>query len=492
MGATCVPTPVQGLHSAMIEEKVVQAEGVFPSRGSFAICSLSAINRQVSSTSTTYCTAHSLLRPPSSVQIAYGSVRQVHIAPHPVLIEGKMPPLPKIGLPLATVTWTSDEIEAACAVIESQYTTMGDKVKGFEEGFAKYVGSQYAVMSNSGSSANLLAVAAMFYRKDQPLKAGDEVIVPTVSWSTTYFPLHQYGLKLVFVDIDPDTLNLDIAKVKAAVTPRTKLIMVAHLLGNGLDMDALAAVAPGIPIIEDTCESMGAKFPNGKFTGSVGVMGTFSTFFSHHISTMEGGLTVTDDEELYHILLSIRSHGWTRHLPEVNTLCKQAENPFYESYRFILPGFNVRPPEVCGAIGLHQLIKLPSLVAGRRKNAEVFIREATEKLVPLGVRLQKEVGESSWFCFAMTFPSTVVRDAVYHALKGVGVDSRPVCGGNFLRQPVVLNNLLDPYVLVGTDDVASTVTDCGMYIGNNGDDVIDKLPLVVDVIAETVKAALEQ
>ncbi len=223
--------------------------------------------------------------------------------------------------PLATSSWGDEEYAAMQAVIASGHFTMGEKVAAFERDFARFTGSKHCVMVNSGSSANLLMIAALCYTKNDKLllKRGDEVIVPAVSWPTTYYPLHQYGLKLKFVDIDPETLNYDLQALASAIGPRTRAIMVVNLLGNPNDFDAIRNMIAGrdIVLMEDNCESMGATF-GGKQTGTFGVVGSFSSFFSHHISTMEGGMVVTDDEELYHLMLSLRAHGWTRNLPKHN------------------------------------------------------------------------------------------------------------------------------------------------------------------------------
>ena len=197
-------------------------------------------------------------------------------------------------LPLATTTWDDKEYQALQTVIDSGMFSMGKYVSEFESQFAEYVGSQYCVMVNSGSSANLLAIAAMFYRKERALRAGDEVIVPAVSWSTTYYPLYQYGLKLKFVDIDPETLNLDLNKLELAISENTRAIFSVNLLGNSVDYERLKTITANkdIILLEDNCESLGATF-NGKQSGTNGLLGTYSSFFSHHISTMEGGLVVT-------------------------------------------------------------------------------------------------------------------------------------------------------------------------------------------------------
>lgn len=255
-------------------------------------------------------------------------------------------------LPLATTTWDNEEIKAINEIIKNGQFTMSKHVKEFESKYADFNDSKYCVMVNSGSSANLLAISALFYRNlGKKLRRGDEVIVPAVSWSTTYAPLIQFGLKIKVVDIDLNTLNYDIDRLEKAVTDKTKMIVCVNLLGNPNNFKAINefAVNKDIIIFEDNCESMGAIF-NGKKTGSFGLVGTTSTFFSHIISTIEGGLIVTDDEELYHIMLSMRAHGWTRELPEENKLTKKYDDEFYEQFRFILPGYNLRPTEINGAI----------------------------------------------------------------------------------------------------------------------------------------------
>ena len=200
---------------------------------------------------------------------------------------------------LATSSWNQEELDAMRRVIASGMFTMGANVQAFERDFAAYADSRYCVMVNSGSSANLLMVAALFYTKSPKLKLkrGDEVIVPAVSWSTTYYPLYQYGLKIKFVDIDLNTLNYDLDQLAKAVTDKTRAIMAVNLLGNPNDFGRINKIIGrrDIVLMEDNCESMGAKY-NGKMAGTFGVMGSFSSFFSHHISTMEGGLIVTDDE----------------------------------------------------------------------------------------------------------------------------------------------------------------------------------------------------
>lgn len=370
----------------------------------------------------------------------------------------------KISYPLAIDSWGEEEKQAAKRVIDSGMYTMGEHVVEFERQFAQYFGVQYAVMVNSGSSANLLAIAALSYKKDNPLQPGDEVIVPMLSWPTTFYPIHQYGLKLVFVDIDVDTLNIDPEHLNKALSEKTKAIVVPHILGNPADIETIQKFCElhELYLIEDNCESMGATV-NGKYTGTFGICGTFSTFFSHHMSTMEGGVITTNDEEIYHLLLSLRSHGWTRHLPSDNRLCKKSNDPFYESFRFILPGYNLRPMEISAAIGIEQLKKLDTFIQNRIDNARHF-KNLLSKNTPYQMQEEKH-GASSWFGFSLLIKDQAMkRDEVVHRLAQQNVVCRPIISGNFLRSEVVkhLN------YRVASDQVqANYIHNHGFFIGNH-------------------------
>lgn len=394
--------------------------------------------------------------------------------------------------PLASSTWNERELEAIQQVIDSNRYTMGTYVEQFEQDFSRYVGSRYCVMVNSGSSANLLAVAALFYRKHDPLQRGEEVIVPAVSWATTYYPLYQYGLRLKFVDVDLDTLNYDLTALEDAVTEHTRMIMAVNLLGNPNDFDAIQRIigSRNIILMEDNCESLGAKW-NGKQAGTFGLLGTFSSFFSHHISTMEGGLIVTDDEELHHILLSLRSHGWTRHLPKENHVCgTKSDDPFEESFRFVLPGYNVRPLEMSGAIGLEQLKKLPEMIDVRRQNAQVF-QSLFQNYPHLGI--QQELGRSSWFGFSLIikpgFPFS--RKQMTLLLQEHGIECRPIVAGNFARNQVV--NYFD-HEIHGSLQHSDWIDQYGLFVGNHHYDLSRELlhlKMTLDLLSQDDAAGME-
>lgn len=369
--------------------------------------------------------------------------------------------------PLATFTWDAEEYAAIQSVVDSNMFSMGPRVAQFEREFAEFAGSRFCVMVNSGSSANLAMIAALFYTKDESrrLRPGDEVIVPAVSWSTTYYPLHQYGLKVKFVDIDLQTLNMDVEQVREAIGQRTRAILAVNLLGNPCNFAALLSICEEhkLMLLEDNCESMGAML-DGRQCGTFGLMGSFSTYFSHHISTMEGGLICTDDEELHHILLCLRAHGWTRNLPQDNLVTgRKSDDPFEEAFKFVLPGYNLRPLEMEGALGSAQLKKLPTLVAERRRNGALWTARMGDHPE---LMIQLEHGQSSWFGFSIVIRpgSKVTRAQLLARLRALGFECRPIVTGNFAKNPVV--QYFD-HEVVGSLENASHIDQHGLFVGNH-------------------------
>ena len=372
-----------------------------------------------------------------------------------------------IKYPLSLSTIGEEEIFELHKAIDNEQFTMGSLVREYEESFATYFRSKYCVMVSSGSTANLLMIASLFYTKDKKkkLQRGDEVIVPAVSWSTTYFPLMQYGLKLKFVDIDIDTLNFDLDKLESSITKDTKMIFACNLLGNPNDFKKLEEISKkyDITLIEDNCESMGAKFQD-KYAGTFGLMGSFSSFYSHHICTMEGGCILTNDEEIYHILLCLRAHGWTRDLPKENLVTgTKSDNFFDESFKFILPGYNVRPLELSGAIGKVQLQKLNSFIKMRIENSKFFIDLFEDHPI---FRIQKEIGKSSWFGFSLVIKTgiEIKREKVISLLDKNGVQSRPIVTGNFVNNEVI--KFFD-YTIHDELLNAENIDKNGFFIGNH-------------------------
>ena len=356
-------------------------------------------------------------------------------------------------LPLAISTWGEEERNALLKVIDSGNFTMGEKVSEFENSYAQYVGTKYAVACNSGSSANLLMVAAMSLRQGV-----GTVIAPAVSWSTSYSPFQQYGWKIRFVDVDSETLNYDLEALNKAYTGQ-ELILAVNLLGNPNDYMKF----PSMDILEDNCESMGAEYEaiapaeDDRLyrawikTGAFGVMASHSTFFSHHIQTMEGGLVTTDDEYFYEMLLCLRSHGWTRHLPQNNLLKAKVS-----AYEFIYPGYNLRPTELVGAVGIEQVRKLPAFVRQRRENAECFKETAKKR----GWKIQSEIGKSSWFAFAIQSDDI---EEIKKEFDAKGIAHRPLVAGNFVNSDSI--KYYD-YEIHAELKNANYVHTNGIYIGN--------------------------
>jgi CDP-4-dehydro-6-deoxyglucose reductase, E1 len=379
-----------------------------------------------------------------------------------------------INYSLCDDTWNNQEIQAIQSVIDSNQFTMKHKVKEYEIAFSNYVDSKYAVMCNSGSSANLLAIAALVYSGKLPKKS--EIIVPAVSWGTTYHPLLQYDLNLKFVDIDRQTFNIDYQQIEEAITKDTKAIFCVNLLGNPNQFNIIQDLCNtyNLILIEDNCEALGGKF-NNQHLGTFGLLGTYSTFFSHHISTIEGGMIVTNNEELYHYLLSIRSHGWTRDLPKNSPIYKRHEDSFYESYNFILPGYNLRPTEIQGAIGIEQLKKLDDIIEQRRNNANYFINNINRIQ---GLELQKEIGDSSWFGFGITINN---RANIIDLLANNNIDTRPIVAGNFINNPV-MSYYKDNFKIHGELLNAQYIHDNGFFIGNHSKDNRKEIDYFFEVI----------
>lgn len=380
--------------------------------------------------------------------------------------------------PLACDTWDEKEINAIQEVIKSGRYTMGPHVKKFEQEFCDFFKCQDAVMVNSGSTANLLILALL----KEKYKLGGDIIVPAVSWSTTYFPIYQYGFKLNFVDVDKDTLNIDPQKVENAITKDTCAIFAVNLLGNSCNFNELNRIAEkhNLMLIEDNCESLGAISDTDIYTGTVGHLGSFSFFFSHHLQTMEGGMIACQHKEDADFIRSLRAHGWCRDLPDDNKIYKKTGDNFKDSFTFITPGYSVRPLEMSGAIGSVQLKKWSNMREQRVKNAEYFI----EKFKTLkDVKTQKEIGRSSWFGFSMIFTGDLAnkRDLIVKKFYENGIECRPIVAGNFMKNPVI-----DYLTYIDNKDyeVANLIHDNGLFIGNDVRDLKDNIDEVYNILKE--------
>ena len=362
-------------------------------------------------------------------------------------------------------TFGADEIFAATETLLSTWVTMGRQVRAFEAAFTGAHGFAEGVMNNSGSSANLLAIAALANPVTQDgLKPGDEVIVSALSWSTTVWPLIQLGLVPVIVDIDSDTLNIDPGEIERAIGPKTRAIMPVHVYGNPCDMDALGDICHrhDLALIEDCCEALGASY-KGVPVGGFGRVATFSFYFSHHMTTIEGGICTTNDPALAEMVRILRSHGWTRDTKDPGPL--NATYPDIDPrFLFVNLGYNVRPTEMQAAMGLVQLPNLAGYVKARRANAAYWTEALAGHASVLGLQRETEGGHHSWFGFPMSIAADApFRTAAFRAyLEDAGIETRPIICGNIAKQPGLQAN---PHRTVGDLSKASHVMSHAISIG---------------------------
>jgi len=394
--------------------------------------------------------------------------------------------MPHYGL--ASSTWGSEELEAIQRVVDSGNFTMGENVRIYENSFAKKFGSRFGIMLNSGSSANLALLTACRYSSTNSIKPDDEIIVPAVSWSTTYYPVSQVGAKLRFVDVDRNTLNIRVDEVKRAINKKTRAIFAVNLLGNPAEWSEMQKLAEeyGLILLEDNCESLGAR-AYGRYSGTFGLGGTFSSFFSHHISTMEGGMVLTDDESLIQHMQSIRAHGWTRELPINNFVWPKTGDDWEDLFNFVLPGYNLRPLEIEAAIGLTQLEKLDSFLLARKENAK-FLKSMIVELTCIDMQIEN--GESSWFGFALILKDKLQgsRKQLVKMLKDENIESRPVVSGNFTRNPVMKHLHHAP---IGELPNADYIHENGLFVGNHHYDLSNEIVHLVDVLKRFERGILE-
>jgi CDP-6-deoxy-D-xylo-4-hexulose-3-dehydrase len=388
---------------------------------------------------------------------------------------------------LHEATFGADEINAALECLLTTQVTMGEKVREFERAFADAHGWRHGVMNNSGSSANLLAVAAIANpATEDGLKPGDEVIVPALSWSTTVWPLIQLGLVPVIVDIDPATLNIDPAAIERAIGPKTRAVMIVPVYGNPCDMDAITDICGrrNLILIEDCCEALGAFYAS-KAVGRFGRAATFSFYYSHHLTTLEGGITMTDDFELAELMRILRAHGWTREV-EDKARWHSRYPDFDKRFLFVNLGYNLRPTELAGAMGVVQLPKLADFVRIRRDNAAWFAGRFAQYAEFFDVQKELPKAESSWFGFPVILkpgaPFTVAELTAH--LNAAGIETRPIICGNIARQPALQ---LYQHRADGPMDNANVVMERAFSFGNH--QAIDELArrYVTDRIEEFLK-----
>lgn len=386
----------------------------------------------------------------------------------------------KYKVPLAVNLIREEEIEAVTNCLMNEKTTMDTTVKEFEEKFAKYIGCKHALMVNSGSSANLLAISVLSNPlSENRIKPGDEVIVPAVSWSTTVSPIIQNGAIPVFVDCDED-YQIDTNKIEEAISDKTKGIMIVNVLGNLCDMKRISEICKehNLFLVEDDCEALGSKYGD-KHVGNFGELGTFSFYFTHHISTIEGGMITTNDSELYDTLNVMRSHGYARPSVKLGEYRKKFPEIDYR-FMFINLGYNFRPMELQAAIGLIQLEKLESYLKIRRASANK-IANALEKYKDyLVIPKEKPNTNHSWFAFPLTVKNNELfrRKNLMDFLEENSIETRPLIAGNLVEQPIFQSGAIK-YRSLDLPNARNVMRN-SFYIGNHHKVDVDYVIKVFD------------
>lgn len=357
------------------------------------------------------------------------------------------------------VIYDSDLDILVSFIRETQRFTQFTKVAEFEAAFAKWQGCRYCVFVNSGSSANLLLVNSA--KEYFGWNDGDEVIVPAVTWPTTVTPVMQCGLTPVFIDANLSDLSFDYDKVISKISSKTRAIFVAHLLGFPANISRLQEIISDrdIIILEDCCESQGAKL-NGTNVGNLGVAGTFSFYWGHHMTTVEGGMLCTNNKELYKLFLLKRSHGLARELPPENHAdLKDAHKDIDFNFLFLTDGFNLRNTEFSAVLGIVQLARIDNFIRNRNKNYQEFIKMCNkyqDELILLDIQ-----GTSS-FVLPFIFRSKERKETFQEIIRRKGIESRPLISGNLLRQP-----FLSKYYNTTEYPNADFIHTNAFYIGNN-------------------------
>ena len=365
--------------------------------------------------------------------------------------------------------------------------TMGKQVESFEKKICDKFGFKYAVSSNSGSSANLLMISALMSKLySKRLKKNDEIIVPALAWSTSIFPLTQYGLKPVFVDCNLKTMNIDIDQVKKAISKKTRGILIIPIYGNPCEMNELTKICKkkGLILLEDTCESMGAKY-NNKFLGGFGLASSFSFYFSHHITCLEGGVTTTNDYELAEIMKIIRSHGWIRNVKEKEKWIKDYPK-IDPNFLFVNEGYNLRLTEPQAKMGMTQIKKLDGFIKKRRKNANHLMRLMKEFNDFFIYQQEKKESFHTWFGFTVIIKDIKVIDrrTLCNFLNENKIETRVIVSGNFVSQPVVKTF---KHRVVGNLENADKIMTNGFSIGIHQNLGNNQIKYIYDVFKKYLK-----
>jgi len=359
--------------------------------------------------------------------------------------------------------------------------TNGPKCKQFEEAWSKWLGVKYSVFVNAGASANLLSMTMLKIKYPE----GGEVIVPPLTWISDVASVLQCGFTPVFVDVDMDTLGMNSDAIIRAITPNTRAVFLSHIQGfNALSDDLISTLArSNIPLIEDVCESHGAMHGQ-KLCGSIGWMSNFSFYYAHHMTTIEGGMVCTNDEEVYHTIRMLRAHGMVRECGDDKLkLAYKLQNPeLNPDFIFAHAAYNMRNTELGGILGLSQLPSLTGNVKIRNLNHERFLSKLDWKKYYIGFKL---LGASNYaFNLIVNEKDPEFVERLMKRMKDEGIEFRrgSAGGGNQLRQPYLKNIVPENYHL--NFPTTEHIHFYGFYIGNFPSMEINEIDEITKILNE--------
>ena len=381
----------------------------------------------------------------------------------------------QIKYPLAKETITEVEIQRLIEWLKKYpRLTKGELTVEFEQKWAEYIGTKYSVFVNSGSSANLL----MVYALKELGKLSGKVIVPSVGWITTISPLIQFGIEPVMVDADKKTFGIDLEQTEFLLkTEEISAIIFVQVLGVPHYKEELLKLSEkyNVPLLEDSCAALGSSYEDGTMVGQVGDMSTFSFYFGHQFSTIEGGMINTDDEDIYHMLLMLRSHGWGKDLPKESYKQKMIENNidiFHEPFTFLVPGFNLRSTDLQSYLGLMQVEK-----------ADWISEMRTENHIEYAKQLDGHFEFQDWgddnpcsISFGALAESKEHRKEVVNRLVENGIETRIFSAGNLGLHPFWVNRYGEFH-----GEVADKIHSRGFFLPNYPELEIDDIDFISGV-----------
>jgi CDP-6-deoxy-D-xylo-4-hexulose-3-dehydrase len=404
-----------------------------------------------------------------------------------------------IKVPLGPLGLRKQDVEAINKVLASGNLTMGKEVIEFENEMAQYLGTKYFVMVNSGSSANLAIFESLLRPSlgEPGLKRGDIVLVPSIAWPTSIWPIIQLGLVPSFVDVEEHTLAIDLLKAQEVVdrdiNNSVRAIFPIHPLGYGINSIELDEFAQrnNLILVNDVCEALGSWQEKGH-SGTSGAMSSFSFYFSHHMTTMEGGGVATNNPSLLNDLRSIRSHGWSRDRNDIEAWDNNMP-PSMRKFTFMSTGFNIRPMEIQAAVGREQLRDLSDFLSKRRRNVEKIYSALPDKYFEIigtfsGIDI-KTFQRHSWMHIPIRIKHKNPKKSrlrVVKFLEDSGVETRPPLTGNFLRQPAMrkFRNLIE---CEDNYRIADEITDSTFLVGCHHDLSDTQIDYLSDKLIESVK-----